>query len=64
MMPCFRVSSSHPFGFIAKYPKNRSFKSDTVNDTVRDTVDDTVNDTVDDTVNTLQILNLNIKVIQ
>ena len=60
MMPCFRVSSSHPFEFIGKYPKNRSFKSDTVNDTVRDTVDDTVNDTV----NTLQILNLNIKVIQ
>jgi hypothetical protein len=49
---------------LYEYPKNRSFKSDTVNDTVRDTVDDTVNDTVDDTVNTLQILNLNIKVIQ
>lgn len=35
---------------LYEYPKNRSFKSDTVNDTVRDTVDDTVNDTVDDTV--------------
>ena len=22
MMPCFRVSSSHPFGFIAKYPND------------------------------------------
>lgn len=47
-----------------EYRYSKTFKSDTVNNTVSDTVNDTVSDTVGDTVNTLQVLNLNIKVIQ